>query len=74
MSDSGIGIPAKELPRVFDRFYRGENARGNSVSGSGLGLSIAKWIVEQHGGQIEAVSSVGIGTKMTVILDEMIPA
>ncbi|MBE6541544.1 MAG: hypothetical protein E7672_03755 [Ruminococcaceae bacterium] len=74
VSDSGIGIPPKELPRIFDRFYRGENARGNSVSGSGLGLSIAKWIVEQHGGQIEAVSSVGIGTKMTVILDEAVPS
>lgn len=70
VSDNGIGIPAKELPRIFDRFYRGENARTNNAGGSGLGLSIAKWIVDAHGGSIEAVSSVGIGTKMTVILDE----
>lgn len=70
VSDNGIGIPAKELPRIFDRFYRGENARTNNTGGSGLGLSIAKWIVDEHGGTIEAVSGVGIGTKMTVILDE----
>ncbi len=70
VSDSGIGIPARDLPRIFDRFYRCDSSRTSNVSGSGLGLSIAKWIVDEHGGQIEAVSSVGIGTKMTVILDE----
>lgn len=68
VSDSGIGIPNDELPRIFDRFYRGQNLRGDSNSGSGLGLSIAKWIVEEHGGTITAMSSEGIGTKMTVSL------
>ncbi len=68
VTDSGIGIPHDELPRIFDRFYRGQNLRGDSNSGSGLGLSIAKWIVEEHGGTISAMSREGIGTKMTVSL------
>lgn len=68
VSDTGIGIPNDELPRIFDRFYRGQNLRGESNSGSGLGLSIAKWIVEEHSGQITAISSEGIGTRMTVSL------
>jgi len=66
VSDTGIGIPNDELPRIFDRFYRGQNLRGESGSGSGLGLSIAKWIVEEHSGTITAMSSEGIGTRMTV--------
>ena len=68
VADSGVGISAEELPRIFDRFYRGENARTSSASGSGLGLSIAKWIVEAHGGTIEAASVIGVGTKMTIVL------
>lgn len=70
VADTGIGISANELPRIFDRFYRGENARADNSSGSGLGLSIARWIIEQHHGRIEAISSPGIGTKMTIILPE----
>jgi len=68
VADTGIGISPEELPRIFDRFYRGENARTDNTSGSGLGLSIARWIAEQHRGRIEAISSQGIGTKMTVII------
>lgn len=68
--DTGIGISANELPRIFDRFYRGQNARSDNAGGSGLGLSIARWIVEQHHGRIEAISSIGFGTKMTIILPE----
>ncbi len=68
VSDTGIGIPNDELPRIFDRFYRGQSLRGESNSGSGLGLSIAKWIIEEHSGEITAISSEGIGTKMTVSL------
>lgn len=71
VTDTGIGIPSGELTRIFDRFYRGTNARADNTSGSGLGLSIAKWIAEEHGGQIEALSSTGIGTKMTVVLEKM---
>ena len=61
VSDTGIGISTDELPRIFDRFYRGQNLRGESSGGSGLGLSIAKWIVDEHSGEISAISSEGIG-------------
>ncbi|MBR4203915.1 MAG: HAMP domain-containing histidine kinase [Clostridia bacterium] len=73
VGDSGIGIPKDELPRVFDRFYRGTNARTDNAGGSGLGLSIAQWIVKEHGGSIEAISSEGVGTKMTIVLDQTQP-
>ncbi len=68
VSDTGMGIRPEELSRIFDRFYRGSNVRSSSASGSGLGLSIAKWIVEVHGGVIEAISSAGFGSKMTIVL------
>lgn len=70
VGDTGIGIPKSELPRIFDRFYRGTNARSDNSGGSGLGLSIARWIVENHGGAIEAISGSGFGTKMTIVLDK----
>ena len=70
VSDTGIGIPSDELPRIFDRFYRGTNARADNAGGSGLGLSIAQWIVKEHGGKIEAISGSGFGTKMTIVLPE----
>ena len=63
--DRGTGIAGKDLSRVFERFYRGGNA---TVSGSGLGLPIAKRIVESHGGQIEVRSAVGSGTEVDVTL------
>ena len=63
--DRGTGIAHKDLSRVFERFYRGGNA---TVSGSGLGLPIAKRIVESHGGQIEVRSAVGSGTEVDVTL------
>ena len=68
VGDNGIGIPSEELPRIFDRFYRGSNARADNTGGSGLGLSIAQWIVREHGGTIEAISGSGFGTRMTVVL------
>ena len=68
VGDNGIGIPADELPRIFDRFYRGSNARADNAGGSGLGLSIAQWIVREHGGTIEAISGSGFGTRMTIVL------
>jgi signal transduction histidine kinase len=52
VADTGRGIPEPELRRVFDRFYRSDQARTRTVEGSGLGLAIAKWIVEAHGGSI----------------------
>lgn len=61
-TDHGIGIKATELPHVFDRFYRGTNAAKHSTNGHGLGLSLAKQIVQAHGGTIKATSSVGTFT------------
>jgi len=68
VDDDGIGIPSADLPRVFDRFYRGDAARRMDRSGSGLGLPIAKWIVERHGGTIALESRSPRGTRVTVRL------
>jgi len=59
--DSGEGISAADLPHVFDRYYRGEKSRNQATGGSGLGLTIAKGIVEAHGGQIGVESNPGLG-------------
>jgi heavy metal sensor kinase len=67
--DTGPGIPTKDLPHIFDRFYRGEKSRTRSKSsGYGLGLSIAYWIVDAHGGRIEVDSQEGKGTTFAVWL------
>jgi signal transduction histidine kinase len=64
--DSGVGIPADELPRIFTRFYRASTAKG--INGTGLGLAGAKMMVEQHGGHITLTSTVGQGTTVRVFL------
>ncbi|MDT9692506.1 ATP-binding protein [Streptomyces sp. P9(2023)] len=66
--DTGSGIPAEHLPRLFDRFWRADAARGRATGGSGLGLSIARQIVADHHGAIEVESEVGVGTVFTIVL------
>ena len=68
ISNTGDGIPAEVLPRVFDRFYRGDPARGSGADGSGLGLSIAQWIASAHGGTIQIASVPGGETTVAVRL------
>ena len=68
VEDTGVGIPAENLPHIFDRFYRVRNAQTNAIQGLGLGLSFVAWIVEAHGGRIDVASNDGEGSRFTVLL------
>jgi two-component system, OmpR family, phosphate regulon sensor histidine kinase PhoR len=73
VEDTGIGIPGRDLPRIFERFYRVDPARSRETGGTGLGLSIARHVAERHGGRIEATSELGRGSTFRVTLP-MVPA
>ena len=68
VEDTGAGIPAENLPHIFDRFYRVRNAETNKIEGLGLGLSFVAWIAAAHGGRVDVASKVGSGTRFTVLL------
>jgi len=68
VEDSGSGIPAKDIPRIFERFYRVDKARSRSLGGTGLGLSIVKHIIELHGGNVGVESTEGLGSRFWFIL------
>ena len=78
VEDNGLGIPADQLPHIFERFYRGDPARsrgsaGSATDGAGLGLAIARWIIDMHRANIEVHSTVDSGTRMTVIFPPAAP-
>ena len=68
--DTGVGIEPDELPKIFERFYRGSSANEARGSGSGLGLAIVKSIVDMHRGTVEVASTVGHGTSFVVTLPD----
>lgn len=74
IEDNGKGIAAKDLPYIFDRFYRTDSSRNSSKGGSGIGLSIVKKIIEDHGGRIWATSKEGIGTEIHFVLRKYVGA
>jgi signal transduction histidine kinase len=73
IEDTGIGIADEDLPRIFDRFFRADRARSREVPGSGLGLSIARWIAETHQGRIEVESLLGAGSTFRIVLPLVSP-
>ena len=68
VQDEGIGIPVDEQARIFERFYRVDNQVTRTTQGAGLGLSICKWIVEAHGGEIQVQSASGEGSRFCIVL------
>ena len=68
--DNGIGMEPEHLDKIWDRFYRVDKVRGRADGNSGLGLSIVKWIVEEHGGKITVESTPGEGSIFTLLIPE----
>lgn len=63
--DTGVGIPPDDVPHVFERFYRGDSARSSQTEGAGLGLSLVRWIAEQHGAKVGVASQPEHGSTFT---------
>lgn len=74
VTDTGEGVPTRDIPRIFERFYRVDRARSRETGGTGLGLSIVKHVAENHGGVVEVESELGRGTTFTVRLPSAGPA
>jgi heavy metal sensor kinase len=70
VEDTGAGIPTEAIPHIFERFYRADPARNKAIDGVGLGLSLVKWIVKEHGGTIEVASIEGEGARFTMLLPQ----
>lgn len=68
VTDTGIGIPSKDLDRIFERFYRVDDARSRETGGTGLGLSIVRHVAEAHGGSVRVLSTPGVGSAFTISL------
>ncbi len=68
VADTGIGIPAAALPRLFERFYRVDKGRAREEGGTGLGLAIVKHVAQAHGGRVEVESEPGRGSRFRVLL------
>src|SRR5262249_3133976 len=66
--DTGIGIPAEELPKLFNRFHRVESARGRTHEGTGIGLALVQELVKLHGGSVGVTSTLGEGSTFTVVI------
>lgn len=72
VEDTGVGMGESEVVHIFERFYRSDEARSSSVGGSGLGLSVAKWIVDKHKGHFDILSRKELGTRITVYLPKRV--
>jgi len=71
VADSGIGIPAEKLPKVFDRFFRVHSDASQNIEGTGLGLAVVKALVEKHNGRISVQSTLGVGSTFTILLPSL---